>query len=101
MSSTAVMALSKVIEGVSLFFNIISVLIFAYAIMTWIMRPDNVIFRIVGRFVQPLLAPFRPIARKLIEKGLMIDITVLLAYLAISLTRSAVIWFLTWILYRM
>jgi len=94
MNPTSAMALAKIFEGINLFFNIISWFILAYVIMSWVVRPTNAAFRFVSRIVQPILAPFRPIARKLMQKGIMIDISAILAFFAISLIRNLLIWIL-------
>lgn len=73
-----------VYRGVSYFANIVSGLIFAYCILSWVMRPNSPIFRFVSRIVQPLLEPFRPLGEKLIEWGFRIDLTPWLAMIALQ-----------------
>ena len=73
----------RVYQGVSMFLNIVSMMLVVYAFMTWFVRPDAPVYRFMNRFCEPLLAPFRPIARRLIEYGLRIDISVILAIAAI------------------
>lgn len=80
--------LLRVYEGISLFLNIISGILLAYCLMSWFVPPTNRLFQIVSRFTQPLVAPFRPIAYKLMERGFRIDISVLLAFLAIRVIES-------------
>ncbi len=80
--------LFRIYRGLSLFLDIISYVLIIYALMTWFVRPDSTVYRLFARFCQPLLSPFRGIAGKLMEKGLMIDISVYLALIAIRLIRS-------------
>lgn len=80
--------LIKIYEGLSLFLNIVSGILLAYCIMSWFVRPTNRLFMIVSRFTQPLVAPFRPIANKLMQRGFMIDVSILLAFLAIRVLES-------------
>ena len=51
--------------------------------MTWFVRPNTPAYNFVQRLVEPFIAPFRPLALRLMEKGLMVDISVFLAILAI------------------
>ena len=51
--------------------------------MTWFVRPDSQAYMFVHRLVEPFVAPFRPLALRLMEKGLMIDISVFLAIIAV------------------
>lgn len=78
----------SIVLGINYFLNVVSWALLVYCIMSWIVRPTNQFYILLSRFVAPLLAPFRPIARKLIERGFMIDISVLLAFVAIRLLRS-------------
>lgn len=78
----------QIISGVDSFLNIISVLLIVYAVMTWIMRPDNPVYIFVARIADAVLMPFRPIGRWLINLGLRIDLTVIIALFAIRVLRS-------------
>ncbi len=80
--------ISRVFEGVSMFLNIISMALVVYALMSWFVRPDSPLYRFMSRFCEPIVAPFRPISRRLIEAGLRIDISVILAVAAIRLLQS-------------
>jgi YggT family protein len=90
MYSTSAMALIKILQGLGLFFRIVDGLIVAYVVMSWIVRPTNSLFRIVSTMLQPIFAPFRPIARKLLEKGLMVDITPILAIFALQILQNLI-----------
>ena len=78
----------QIISGVDTFLNIISVLLVVYALMTWVMRPDNPVYIFVSRIADVVLIPFRPIGRCLINAGLRVDITVIIALFAIRVLRG-------------
>ena len=78
----------NILTGVSYFCNIISALLFIYCLMTWIVRPNSPAYTFVHRIVEPFLAPFRPLSMRLMQKGFMIDITPLLAILALRVIQS-------------
>jgi len=78
----------QIISGVDTFLNIISVLLVVYALMTWVMRPDNPVYVFVARIADVILMPFRPIGRWLINAGLRMDLTVIIALFAIRILRS-------------
>lgn len=74
----------QVYKGVVYFLNILSTLLIIYCVMTWVVRPETTIYRVFSRFFEPMLRPFRKVARKLINKGLMVDVSILLALIAIE-----------------
>ena len=76
--------IARVLMGIGYFFSILRLLVVVYALMTWFVRPDTPIYRFMSRICEPLLAPFRPIARRLIEYGLRIDISPILALIAME-----------------
>ncbi|MDO4739468.1 MAG: YggT family protein [Eubacteriales bacterium] len=78
-------AIYRIYLGVHQFLNILSYALIAYALMTWFVRPDAKIYRIMYRFCEPLLAPFRPLGQWLIRYGLRLDLTVWFAILALRL----------------
>ena len=80
--------LLSVYQGVNIFINIVSVLVFAYCILSWITTPDNGLYRFIAQLVDPILTPFRPIGRWLINKGFRIDLTPWIAILALRLLRN-------------
>ncbi len=77
-----------VYQGVYMFLNIISIMLVVYALMTWFVRPDAPVYRFMSRFCEPIVAPFRGISRRLIQAGLRIDISVILAVAAIRLLQT-------------
>ena len=88
----------QIYSGISIFLNIISVILFVYCLMTWFVRPDSQIYVFMRRLVDPIVAPFRPLALRLMEKGLMIDISVLLAILAVRILSYVLSIVFTWLL---
>ena len=86
----------QIFLGINRFLSVLEVLLIIYALMTWFVRPDSPVYPFLYRFLNPVIAPFRRISRKLIERGLMIDISVILAVLAIRVVQS-----LLWRLYAL
>ncbi|MBR0464479.1 MAG: YggT family protein [Clostridia bacterium] len=86
----------QIFLGINRFLSVLEVLLIIYALMTWFVRPDSPVYQFLYRFLNPVIAPFRRISRKLIERGLMIDISVILAVLAIRVVQS-----LLWRLYAL
>lgn len=77
--------LFAIYQGVHQFVRILTYILFIYAFMTWFVRPDAKIYRIFSRLCDPLLAPFRPLSRKLIQMGLHVDLSVWLAAIALQI----------------
>ena len=78
----------KILTGVSYFCNIITALLVVYCLMTWFVRPNSPVYVFVHRLVEPFVAPVRPLALRLMEKGLMVDISVFLAIIAVRVVQS-------------
>lgn len=78
----------SVFQGIDTFLQIYSYLLWGYCILSWFAKPYNKLYIFLQRITEPALAPFRPIARKLIERGIMIDISVILAFVAMNFIRS-------------
>jgi len=78
----------QIFQGVDMFLNAVSAALIVYALMSWIMRPDNAVYVFLARFADFVLTPFRPAARWLINKGLRIDVSVILALMCISVLRT-------------
>lgn len=86
-----IMVLHQVIAGIDTFLILISVVLIVYALMSWFVRPDNPVYVFFARFADVILTPFRPIARRLINLGLRMDLSVILALLAIRILRSILV----------
>ena len=78
----------QILSGVDTFLNLLSAVLVIYALMTWFMRPDNPVYIFLARIAGTVVAPFRPIANKLIGLGFRIDVSVFLALAAIQILRS-------------
>jgi YggT family protein len=74
-----------VLRLVDLFFTIYTYMIFGYILMSWIPNLRESSFgEILGKFVEPILGPFR----KIIPPLGMIDLSPIVALLALNLARS-------------
>jgi YggT family protein len=74
-----------VLRLVHLLFTIYTYMIFGYILMSWIPNlRESSIGEILGKFVEPILGPFR----KIIPSIGMIDLSPIVALLALSLARS-------------
>ncbi len=82
--------LYQVYTGINSFLDILSGILFVYCLMTWFVRPDSQIYIFMRRLIEPIVSPFRPLARRLMERGLMLDISVLLAIFGIRIIRYVV-----------
>ena len=71
--------------GINFFLNIVSVLLSIYCLMTWFVRPGSSMYAFMQKLIGPIVAPFRPLALRLMEHGLMLDISVLLAIIAVRI----------------
>jgi len=78
----------QIVMAISLFLRILSIALWVYVIMSWFVRPYNRVYIFVRNLVAPLLAPFRPIARKLMESGVMVDLSVVMAWIALRILQS-------------
>lgn len=86
--------LYQVFRGISICLTILQYVLLAYCVMSWVVRPTNSFYQLCQRICEPLLAPFRPLSRKLIERGFMIDISALLAFFILSLIQRRVLWWI-------
>jgi len=83
--------LEKVLQGFEIFLSVLQLILVAYSIMSWIVRPSNRLYALLSRMVQPLVAPFRGIASALVRRGLPFDVSVLLALLVLQFLRSQLV----------
>ena len=77
----------RVYQGISWFIRALQLALMVYVVLSWIARPYSKVYIFVRNLVSPLLAPFRPLGRKLMEKGLMVDLSVLFAWLALTVVQ--------------
>lgn len=70
---------------VDLFFTIYIFMVFGYVLMSWVPNlRESAIGELIGKFVEPILTPFR----KLIPPIGMIDISPIVAFIALRLAHS-------------
>mgnify|MGYP001344739784 CR=1 FL=1 len=75
-------------QFIDLFFNIYTFMVFIYILMSWVPNLRESSFgEILGKFVEPVLAPFR----KIIPPLGIIDISPIVALLALRLARNGAI----------
>lgn len=77
-------------QGINLFFTAYYWILLAYVIMSWIMRSYSPWMQFLTKLVSPVRMIFGPIARKLMEKGVMVDLTIILAFVGIRILQSVV-----------
>lgn len=82
--------ISQIQIGVNIFLNIVSALLGIYCLMTWFVRPGSTLYAFMQKLVGPIVAPFRPLALRLMEHGLMLDISVLLAIFGVRIVSRLV-----------
>lgn len=81
------MILYKVLEGLGYVLTAAYWLIILRALLSWFMRPDQPIYATVIRITEPMIAPFRPLAYRLTNGRLPIDLAPLFAFLAIRILQ--------------
>ena len=77
-------------------FNIATAVVLIYVIATWIVKPNSQILNILSRAAEPIIQPFRPIAAKLSQKGVTLDLSPVLAVIGLSVIRWALLTILSW-----
>ncbi len=82
--------LRGVLEGLALFLQVYSYVLLAYAIMTWILPPYNRVREIFARLAWPVKRAFQPLSDWLMRKGLMLDVSIILAFFAISILQRLI-----------
>ena len=73
----------QVLRGLYWLPQIASWAIVLRAILSWFMRPDVPVYSFLLRVTEPLIAPFRPLAYKLTNGRLPIDLAPMFAYLVL------------------
>ena len=84
------MILYQVLVGLSYVLKLAYWLIIVRAVLSWFMRSDQPIYAVVIRITEPMIGPFRPLAYKLTNGRLPIDLAPLFAFLAISILQRMV-----------
>ncbi len=75
----------QVLRGLYYVLNIASWAIVLRAVLSWFMRSDMPIYAFLLRITEPMIAPFRPLAYKLSNGRLPLDLAPLFSYFAIAL----------------
>ena len=81
------LVLFKVLEGVNWALTAAYYLIIIRAILSWFMRPDQPIYAMIIRITEPMIAPFRPLAYRLTNGRLPLDLAPLFAFFAIRILQ--------------
>lgn len=77
-----------IIQLVHLFFTIYTFMIFGYILMSWVPNlRESAIGELLGKFVEPILAPFR----KIIPPLGMIDLSPIVALIALRFAESGAV----------
>jgi uncharacterized protein YggT (Ycf19 family) len=79
-------------------FNLAAAIVLIYVVATWIVKPNNKILIILSRVAEPIIQPFRPIAAKLTQKGVTLDLSPVLAIVGLSVIRWVLLTVISWIL---
>ena len=77
-------------------FNIATAIVLIYVVATWIVKPNSQIFTILSRLAEPIIQPFRPIAAKLTQKGVTLDLSPVLAVIGLSVIRWVLLTVISW-----
>jgi uncharacterized protein YggT (Ycf19 family) len=80
--------LMKIYQGCDIFLRVLQFVLVAYCLMSWVVSPVNRLFALLSRMAQPLIAPFRGIALALVRRGFRIDVSALLALVALEILRN-------------
>jgi YggT family protein len=81
------MSVAILVQLIGLITNIFVLLIFAWAILTWIMPPYNPVREALDRIMEPLLAPIR----RIVPMAGMIDFSPLILMVLIELISRVLI----------
>lgn len=91
--------LYQILRGIYWLLNVCSWAIVLRAVLSWFMRPDVPVYSFLLRVTEPLIAPFRPLAYKLTNGRLPIDLAPLFSYFVIAILIRFVTYGMTYALY--
>ena len=91
--------LYQVFRGVYWVLNLCSWAIVVRAILSWFLRPDNAVYNFLLRVTEPLIAPFRPLAYRISNGRLPIDLAPLFSYIALMILLRRVSYGRVYLLY--
>jgi uncharacterized protein YggT (Ycf19 family) len=81
---------------INIIFNLATAIVLLYVVATWIVKPNSQILNILNRVAEPIIQPFRPIAAKLTQKGVMLDLSPVLAVIGLSIVRWVLLTVISW-----
>ena len=87
----------QVLRGLYWLLQIASWAIVLRAILSWFLRPDVPVYSFLLRITEPLIAPFRPLAYKLTNGRLPIDLAPRFAYLVLIVLMNLVSRCMMWV----
>lgn len=87
----------QVLRGLYWLLQIASWAIVLRAILSWFLRPDVPVYSFLLRITEPLIAPFRPLAYKLTNGRLPIDLAPMFAYLLLIVLMNLVSRCMMWV----
>ncbi len=90
--------LFQVFRGVYWVLNLCSWAIVLRAILSWFLRPDMPVYNFLLRVTEPLIAPFRPLAYRLTNGRLPIDLAPLFSYIALMILMRLVTYGMVYLL---
>lgn len=79
---------SQIILSIIWFIRILSWGIIINSLLSWVLDPMHPIRTFLGRFIEPIVAPFRALTNKMNTSGLPVDFSPMLAYIALSIISS-------------
>lgn len=77
--------LHQVLYGLVLFLEIASYVLIINALLSWFVPPHNAIRQLLGRFLNPIVSPFRRLNDKIVRGRMPIDLAPMMAYFALML----------------
>ena len=90
-------SISQVLRGLYWLLQIASWAIVLRAILSWFLRPDVPVYSFLLRITEPLIAPFRPLAYKLTNGRLPIDLAPMFTYLVLIVLMNLVSRCMMWV----
>lgn len=78
----------QIYRGVSVFITIVSYILLAYCVMSWVASPQNRLYQLLARFSEPILYPFRLLMARVMKRQLPIDISPILAMVTLNILQS-------------
>lgn len=77
-------ALRFLLIGLVYFLNIVSFVLFAYAILSWFLPKWHKVMVIMARYLEPILSPFRKLSQRIMPAGTPLDLSILFAIISVQ-----------------